>query len=77
VLARFPRLVELVRTRLVAVGAVAYTVLTLMLTWQALRGQPLLRPDAMSLVALAALLAGTAVAVIAVVRRAPRPAVAR
>ncbi|GGQ55506.1 hypothetical protein [Couchioplanes azureus] len=60
------------RVRLLAVGGGAYGMLTLLLTWQALRGQPLLRPDAPTLAAVAALAAATAVAATAVVR-AGRP----
>ena len=63
---------ELARLRLLAVGGVAYGVLTLLLTWQALRGQPLLQPDAVVIAAFAALAVGTAVATTAVLR-AGRP----
>lgn len=52
------------RTRLVFVFAAAYTGLLALVTWQALRGQPLLRPDAVTLAALAALVAGSAVAAV-------------
>ncbi|SCF06343.1 hypothetical protein GA0074695_3204 [Micromonospora viridifaciens] len=56
------RLDEPTRVRLLVVAGGAYGVLTMLLTWQALRGQPLLRPDALTLAAGAALLvaAGTA-----------------
>ena len=57
-------------TRLLLVAGAAYGLLSLLLTWQALRGQPLLRPDALTLGALAALVAGTALAVTTVTRRA-------
>ncbi|MEU4557101.1 hypothetical protein AB0F72_01835 [Actinoplanes sp. NPDC023936] len=57
------------RTRLVFVGGGAYAVLVLLLTWQALRAQPLLRPDGLTLIAFAALAAVTAVAVGLVVRK--------
>jgi hypothetical protein len=56
------------RQMLVAVGAVGYTGLVALVTWQALRGQPLLSPDALTLnvlagwVALVALLTGSVVA---------------
>jgi hypothetical protein len=65
VLARRPRLRldQTTRVRLIVVGAVAYTLLMTMLTWQALRGQALLRPDAVSLAALAALIVVTVAAV--------------
>ncbi|BBH63916.1 hypothetical protein ACTI_06010 [Actinoplanes sp. OR16] len=48
------------KTRLVLIGGGAYAVLVLLLTWQALRAQPLLQPDATTLIAFAALAAGTA-----------------
>ena len=60
------RLDELTRVRLLLVAGGAYGVLTLMLTWQALREQPLLRPDAVSLAALAVLVAVTGTGVVAV-----------
>ncbi|MGW7515402.1 hypothetical protein ACWGJ2_07390 [Streptomyces sp. NPDC054796] len=60
-LARLARLRDpLVRLRLVRAAALATGGLTALLTWQALRGQPLLRPDALTLTALAVLLALTA-----------------
>ncbi|OJF13446.1 hypothetical protein [Couchioplanes caeruleus] len=62
----------LTRVRLLAVGGGAYGMLTILLTWQALRGQPLLRPDALTVAAVAALVAATALAATAVVR-ARRP----
>jgi hypothetical protein len=40
------------RLRLVLVGAAGYVGLIALLTWQALRGQPLLRPDAATWAAL-------------------------
>jgi hypothetical protein len=66
------RLDENTRVRLLVVTAVAYTVLMTMLTWQALRGQPLLSPDALTLDACALLVAGT-VAAVAAVLAASRP----
>ncbi|GAA3915748.1 hypothetical protein [Actinoplanes auranticolor] len=68
------RLDELTRIRLLLVGGVAYGILTALLTWQALRGQPLLQPDALTLTAWAALAAATATATVAVVSRRRRPA---
>jgi hypothetical protein len=68
------RLDELTRIRLLAVGGVAYGILTALLTWQALRGQPLLQPDALTLTAWAALAAATAIATVAVVARRRQPA---
>lgn len=64
------RLDELARTRIVQVAAAAYAALVLLVTWQALRAQPLLAPDAVTLVALAAVLAGTGIAVAVVLRAA-------
>lgn len=49
-----------VRTRLVLVAGAAYTGLTALVTWQALRGQSLVQPDVWTLAALAALGAATA-----------------
>lgn len=56
------RLDELVRARLVLVGGFAYAGLTLLATVQALRGQPLLRPDEITLTAAGVLVAATAAA---------------
>jgi hypothetical protein len=50
------RLDERTRVRLLVIAGSAYGVLTMMLTWQALRGQPLLRPDALTVAAWAAVL---------------------
>ncbi len=71
------RLDERTRVRLLVVAAGAYAVLMTMLTWQALRGQPLLRPDALTLGAVGLLAVATTVAVGAVLaagRPADRPA---
>ncbi|MCO1594615.1 hypothetical protein M8C17_05495 [Micromonospora sp. RHAY321] len=67
------RLDERTLARLVVVVGAAYGVLTVLLTWQALRGQPLLRPDTLTLAAFAALLVATATAAGLVVapRRSP------
>jgi hypothetical protein len=58
------RLDERTRVGLLRVAGGAYASLTVLLTWQALRGQPLLRPDALTLAAAAvvvlAALAGAA-----------------
>lgn len=64
---------EWVRVRLVVIAAAAWTGLTLLLTWQALRAQPLLAPDALTLAALGGLVVVTALAVGTVLARAPRP----
>jgi hypothetical protein len=63
------RLGTVARTRLVLIGGGAYTVLVLLLTWQALRAQPLLKPDATTLIAFAALAAVTAGATLWTVRK--------
>ncbi|MGI5520358.1 hypothetical protein ACQEUX_05320 [Micromonospora sp. CA-259024] len=76
-LSRFARrLDERTRARLVVVAGAAYGVLTVLLTWQALRGQPLLRPDALTLVAVAALVVATATATGLVLARRRRPELA-
>ncbi len=62
------RLDERSRSRLVTTGAAGYLGLVGLLLWQALRGQPLLQPDASTLAAFAALAAGTAASA-AVVRK--------
>jgi hypothetical protein len=49
------------RLALVVVGAAAYLGLVALVTWQALRGQPLLAPDAVTLGTLAGLVAATVV----------------
>ena len=54
------------RTALVVIGGLGYLGLVLLLLWQALRAQPLIAPDTLTLVALAGLVtvvsvAGTAV----------------
>jgi hypothetical protein len=70
------RIDETVRVGLVRVAAAAWTGLTVLLTWQALRAQPLLAPDATMLAALGVLVGGTAAATVAVLvggRRAPLP----
>ncbi len=71
-LIRFGGLAEPVRARLVLVAGLAYGVLTTLLTWQALRGQPLLKPDALTLLAVAGLAAATAIAVALVLRERTR-----
>jgi hypothetical protein len=74
VLSRFlgTRLDERSRVRLLVVAGAAYGMLTMLLTWQALRGQPLLRPDALTLAAVAAVVVATATAVGVVVTRRRR-----
>jgi hypothetical protein len=58
------RLDEVTRVRLVQVAAAAWTGLVVLLTWQALRAQPLLAPDALTLAALGALVAVTVAATV-------------
>jgi len=57
-LGRFTRLDERRRARLVRVAALGYIGLTLLAAWQALRGQPVIAPDALTLAAGAALAVG-------------------
>ncbi|MFI7220669.1 hypothetical protein [Micromonospora maritima] len=67
------RLDQATRARLVLVGGAAYAGLTLLLTGQALRGQPLLRPDALTLTAAAVLaLASATAAGLVLARRSGR-----
>ncbi len=73
---RFPRLRDdVVRTRLVLIGAAGYAGLTALVTWQALRAQSIVRPDATTLGAFALLVAGVGLATLAVVRAPDRVAV--
>ena len=67
---------ELARIRLVGIAAVAWTGLTELLTWQALRAQPLLAPDALTLGALAVLVLGTVAAATGVIVAPRRSTVA-
>jgi len=72
--ARWPALRdEIVRARLVRIGAAAYFGLCVLFTWQALRGQSIVAPDAITLTAFGVLVAGTALASAWAVRaRSPR-----
>jgi hypothetical protein len=65
------RLPEAARIRIVQVAGAGYAGLVVLVTWQALRGQPLLAPDSVTLAALGAVLLGTGVALAAVLRRSP------
>ncbi|GAB3833448.1 hypothetical protein [Dactylosporangium cerinum] len=56
------------RFRLVLVGAAGYVGLIVLLTWQALRGQPLLRPDAATWAALGLLTVAVGVGAASVLR---------
>jgi hypothetical protein len=60
---------EAARTRVVVSVAAGYLGLVLLLTWQALRAQPLLTPDGLTLGALAVVVLGTAAGVAAALRR--------
>ena len=62
---------EVTRLRLVRVAAAAWTGAVVLLTWQALRAQPLLAPDALTLAAAGAIALGSAAAVVAVLARRP------
>ncbi|MBL8925700.1 MAG: hypothetical protein JNM77_05620 [Pseudonocardia sp.] len=66
------RLGEDTRVRLVRIAAAAWTGLVVLLTWQALRAQPLLAPDAVTLAALATLVAVTAAATVGTLAPARR-----
>lgn len=68
-----PRLDRAARVRVIRVAGLGYLGLTLLLMWQAMRGQPLLAPDWLTLAAAGALLAGTAAGLATAVRRAPAP----
>ncbi|MBB3036753.1 hypothetical protein [Hoyosella altamirensis] len=57
---------EITRTRLISVLAASYAGFVALVTWQALRGQPLIHPDSLTLAALALLLTATVVSARAV-----------
>ncbi|MGW2655992.1 hypothetical protein ACWC1D_20370 [Streptomyces sp. NPDC001478] len=63
-----------VRLRLVLVASAAYAALTALVTWQALRGQPLVHPDGATLTAAALLVAATAAGTYGALRPSPAPA---
>jgi hypothetical protein len=70
---RIPRLHdEALRVGLITVAGAAYAGLTALVTWQALRGQSLVRPDAITLTAAGLLLAATVLAAAVVLRRPAR-----
>ncbi|MEV8019406.1 hypothetical protein AB0O76_24275 [Streptomyces sp. NPDC086554] len=72
---RFTRLAdERVRLRLVLVAAGAYAAVFALVTWQALRGQPLIHPDGATLTAAGLILAATAAGAYGVLRSAPATA---
>ena len=62
------------RLRLILVAAAGYAGLVSIVTWQALRGQPLLEPDGSTLVAVAGVVIGLVVATIVVLTTRRRPA---
>ena len=64
---RHPWLTDKVRARLIGVLALGYGGLVALLLWQALRAQPLIHPDAETLLVLAGLIGGCGVAAAAVV----------
>ncbi|MDX2292186.1 MULTISPECIES: hypothetical protein [Streptomyces] len=69
---RFPRLADpRVRLRLVLTASAAYTATFALLTWQALRGQPLLHPDATTLTTAATIALLTTAATTLSLRGAP------
>lgn len=69
---RVPRLrAERVRLRLLVVAAAAYAGLVALVTWQALRAQPLIHPDGATVTAAVLLAALTAVGVLFALRRPP------
>jgi hypothetical protein len=71
------RLDETACVRVVQIVAAGYAGLVVLVTWQALRAQPLLAPDALTLAALAVVLVGIGAALTTVLRSAARRAAAR
>lgn len=67
-LAATGRLGEATRTRIVTAVAVGYGALVLLVTWQALRAQPLLAPDALTMATLAVIALGVGGAVLGALR---------
>ncbi|GGU61858.1 hypothetical protein FHX79_11955 [Streptomyces cavourensis] len=61
------------RLRLIRVVTIGYAGVVALTTWQALRGQPLVHPDAVTLVATGALLVAVAAGVGVALRRPPAP----
>ncbi|MCX4733145.1 hypothetical protein [Streptomyces sp. NBC_01363] len=69
---RFPRLRDpRVRLRLVLVASAAYAAVVALVTWQALRGQPLIHPDGATLGAAALIAAASATGAFGALRPAP------
>jgi hypothetical protein len=72
------RWTESQRTALVHIGGASYLALLALLTWQALRGQSVIAPDGVTLLALTVMAASATVAALAVlVRRPPVPQLPR
>jgi hypothetical protein len=71
------RLDETGRIRIVQVAAAGYAGLVMLVTWQALRAQPLLAPDALTVAALAVVLVGIGAALVTVLRSTAHRAAAR
>ena len=71
-LLRWTHLDATTRARLLTVAGATYTAVVLLVTWQALRGQSVVRPDGETLVVSAALAGLAAVATVAVLRRSRR-----
>ncbi|WP_433728787.1 hypothetical protein ACQP2Y_15795 [Actinoplanes sp. CA-051413] len=63
-----PRLPERAKVRLLLLAGGGYAGITLLTTWQALREQPLIRPDGLTLTALAALAGSVLVGVLLTLR---------
>jgi hypothetical protein len=71
---RFARLGdELLRTRLVLIFAGVHGALTVLVTWQALRGQPLSAPDGLTLTALLAIAVAAGIAALLALTRPAAP----
>ncbi|MGW7072529.1 hypothetical protein ACWGII_29480 [Streptomyces sp. NPDC054855] len=71
---RFGRLTDgRVRLRLVLIASAAYAAAFALVTWQALRGQPLIHPDGATLTAAGVITAATAVSAYGALRTSTRP----
>lgn len=57
-----------VRARLMALATAGYAALVGLVTWQALRGQSIVKPDALTLVTFAAILLGVAIPAVILLR---------
>ena len=71
-LLRWTHLDATTRARLLTVAGASYTAVVLLVTWQALRGQSVVRPDGETLAVAAALVGLAAVAAVEVLRRSRR-----